>query len=190
MSGIADIYSVPESFPYSLEYREAQASACLEAAALHKAQLLAVAVKLAGSKEGGMDLFQETCLNCHDAIQHRGFAGSEFRFYLLTAIRRQHHRTQQEARRFVGLDGLEEAPISPATTDAQAHLAGQIQEELRKGFSFPDRIAFRLHVEGYSFTAIASMVGGGDESWIGRRVRRMKQHLRITFSQAWGNLLD
>ncbi len=183
-----EIYSVPESFPYSLEFREAQALACLEAAALHKDQLLAVAVKLAGSQEGGMDLFQETCLNCHDAIQHRGFAGSEFRFYLLTAIRNLHRRHHQEAQRFVGLDGIEEVPASPAPTNAHAHLAGQMHEELRQHFSFSDRIAFRLHLDGKTCQQISEHVGGGDQSWIWRRLEKMKKHLRSAFSQAWSNL--
>ena len=55
--------------------------------------LLAGARKLAGSDEGGMELFQQTLLNCHDAIQRNGFNGDRYEFYLLRTLRHAHHRS-------------------------------------------------------------------------------------------------
>ena len=84
---------MPEFPSLSEDLREAQATACLKAGETYRALLLSVARKLAGSDEGGMDLFQQTLLNCHDAIQRNGFNGDRYEFYLLRTLRHAHHRS-------------------------------------------------------------------------------------------------
>ena len=56
--------------------REAQALACLEAAEQYRSPLMAIAYKLMSPSEEAMELYQQTLLNCHDAIQRNGFAGA------------------------------------------------------------------------------------------------------------------
>jgi DNA-directed RNA polymerase specialized sigma24 family protein len=196
--------------------REAQATACLKAGETHRVLLLAVARKLAGSDEGGMDLFQQTLLNCHEAIQRHGFVGDRYEFYLLKSLRYLAYKEQREAKRWAPLpqqpmadpsdddftdgelsraEGWAQRSISPEASnaggpDALAQLADQMQEEIRARFSPADRIALRLHVQGESYRDIAALVGGGDHTWISRRVNRMKETLRETFAQAWAALAE
>lgn len=173
---------------YSVEVREAQATACLESAAKYQRELLSAAEKLTGNKEAAMELFQQTCLNCHDAIQHRGFAGTEYRFYLLTALRNLYRRGQQLERLRQGLDGLEEAPDRAPASDLRGELVDQMAAEVREKFSARQRMAMRLHLDEHSFKEISELMGGGDQSWIRRQVLKIKVHLRETFGPVWDQL--
>ncbi|MDO7846468.1 sigma factor [Hymenobacter sp. M29] len=171
---------------------ELQATACLAAAEAHQERLLSVAERLAGTPEGGMELYQEAVLRCHDMIQSKGFHGDHFEFYLLKTIRNLAFPSQQKAQ-------LRTVPLSPTlelstpateapATDAVAHLAEQVSAEAQARFGMADRVALRLHAEGYSFQQISEMTTGGDQSWIRRRVNKMKNHLRAAFGRAWANL--
>jgi RNA polymerase sigma factor (sigma-70 family) len=200
--------------------REAQATACLEAADRYRVPLLVLAQKLTGCPEEGMNLYQQTLLNCHDAIQRNGFAGERYEFYLYTSLRNQFRKQGRLASREVLLDFqlLESGSTSrndegtapwaakvnrqipepitglgaaaTPTTDPQAELAEQVMAEVREQFDMRDRVALRLHVDGMSYRDIAALVGYRDQSWVWRRVERMKATLRKTFAQAWANLLD
>ena len=193
--------------------REAQALACLEAAEQQRSPLLGIAYKLTGSSEEAMDLYQQTLLNCHDAIQRNGFAGSNYNFYLAQSLRNLYYRTCQQHQREVrvdfqqtesggsGRDDEGEAPWSAthnqvrnswekpsppgAPPSAEAQLAEQMMEEVKQQFSFRDRIALRLSIDGLSCQAIAEHIGTKDQSWVWRRLNRMKTQLRQTFQQAW-----
>ncbi|MGI4867474.1 MAG: RNA polymerase sigma factor [Janthinobacterium lividum] len=198
--------------------REEQATACLEAAEKHRGPLLALATKLAGCPEEGMNLFQQTVLDCHDAIQRNGFAGDRYEFYLYTSLRNYYHRQQKKHLRELRVDFQQvesgsssrddegpapwaakahqkrdelKASTHASTTDELAHLADQVQEELRTRFPPAHRVALRLHVAGYSCREIADMTGGNeDQSCIWRRIERMKAVVRATFRQAWEGLSE
>jgi DNA-directed RNA polymerase specialized sigma24 family protein len=171
----------------SLEIREAQATACLEVAATYQAELLKYARKLAGSDEGGMELYQQTCLNCHDAIQHRGFVGTEYRFYLVKAITRLHQRTDQMERLRQGLEGLEEAPTGGPACDTRGELVDQMLADVATHFP-AERIPLRMHLDGMSYQQIADHTGGHDQSWIRRRVEKVKTYLRTAYGHVLANL--
>ncbi|MDO7885997.1 sigma factor [Hymenobacter cheonanensis] len=202
-----------------LATREAQAIACLEAADRHRVPLLALARKLTGCPEAGMDLYQQTLLNCHDAIQRNGFAGERYQFYLYTSLRNQFRKQSQLAGREVRLDfqaleagsaGRNDEGSAPwaakavnrqlaepttglgaaPTSDPQAELAEQVMAEVRAQFSFADRIMLRLHIDGMPYRDIAAHFGQVQHTPIWRRVERMKAALRKTFAQAWANLTD
>jgi DNA-directed RNA polymerase specialized sigma24 family protein len=169
---------------------EEQATACLEAAKKHRLNLLAVAVRLAGSQEGGMDLFQQTCLNCHDAIQRNGFAGGRYEFYLLASIKNLHYKTRKQRREVALPDDYEVAePAAPAAS-GQAQLAEQLMQEVRVHFSPAERVVLRLHVDGLTTRQIAEAIGQGHHLNVWRAITRMKDHLRITFRQAWDGLVE
>lgn len=198
--------------------REAQALACLEAAEQHRTALLALAKKLTGCTEEGMELYQQTMLNCHDAIQRNGFAGDRYHFYLAQSMRNLYPRQQQQHRREIrmdfqltdsggsGRDDEGDAPwsvahskvkqswekISPpgAPASAEAQLAEQMMAEVRQEFSFADRVALRLSLDGLSCQQIADHIGTKDQSWINRRLKRIKTHLRQAFQQAWEGLAE
>lgn len=196
--------------------REEQATACLEAAERHRELLLALARKLVGCPEEGMNLFQQTVLDCHDAIQRNGFAGDRYEFYLYTSLRNHYRKQQAQHARTVRVDfqaletgssGRDDEGPAPwaakasrsqgelTTTaaplaDAYAQLAEQVQAEAAARFAPADRIALRLHVAGYNYREIAEMTGLLDYTWLFRRVQRMKATLRATFQQAWEALSE
>ena len=196
--------------------REAQATACLEAADHHRTALLGLARKLTGCPEEGMNLYQQALLNCHDAIQRNGFAGEHYYFYLSQALRnlhgrqQQHHQREQRvdfqqteaggserddegsapwaAVRSAVQDSWEHLHAAGPAPDAHAQLAEQVMEEVRQQFSFADRIALRLSLLGLSCQQIAEHIGTKDQSWVNRRLARMRAQLRHTFQQAWDAL--
>jgi RNA polymerase sigma factor (sigma-70 family) len=192
--------------------REAQACACLESAEKYRGPLLALARGLAGTDEGGRELFQQAVLNCHDAIQSRGFEGEHFQFYLRRAIKNLHYRTEKEARRYVPISFTEPAleeeheydwqgtgweqplvkllqPVAREPEhDSHDVLAGQVWAEIQARFSPADRVAFRLQLDGMSCQQIAEHIGTKDQSWVWRRLERMKAQLRETFGQAFASL--
>jgi RNA polymerase sigma factor (sigma-70 family) len=193
--------------------REAQATACLEAAERFQPQLLALATALSGSKEEGMELFQQASLNCHDAIQSGGFQGDGYTFYLRRAIKNLHYRTQKEQQRRVPISFTEPAleeeheqdwagtgwgqPLvklmqpmcqpEPAH-DERAALAEQVMSEVRERFTPADRVALRLSLGGMSCQQIAEHIGTKDQSWVWRRLDRMKATLRELFQPAFDAL--
>jgi RNA polymerase sigma factor (sigma-70 family) len=196
--------------------REAQATACLEAADQHRTALLGLARKLTGCPEEGMNLYQQTLLNCHDAIQRNGFAGEHYYFYLAQTLRNLYTRQQKQygrerrvdfqqaeaggderddegsapwaAVRGAVQDSWEHLHAAGAAPDAHAQLAEQVMEEVRQQFSFADRIALRLSLGGMSCQQIAEHIGTKDQSWVNRRLGRMRAQLRHTFQQAWDAL--
>lgn len=189
--------------------REAQATACLKAADTNRVMLLRVATKYAGSKDGGMDLYQQTLLNCHDAIQRNGFPGGEpdLKFYLLRALRTLHFaevkRNLKTVRVPVACDPapheadawpppaphpLAGTVLLPAATDGLAHLAAQLSDAVREQFP-EERVVVRLHVEGHSYKAIGEMTGR-DDSTLQRAVRRIFTALAAQFRSAYDNLSD
>jgi DNA-directed RNA polymerase specialized sigma24 family protein len=200
--------------------KEAQATACLEAAATYKEPLLALATKLAGSKEGGMDLFQDVVLNCHDAVQRNGFAGDKYQFYLRTAIHNHYKRTKRRESRTVPMDfgallaqqdydTQEREPgrspelrewdrtIGQALAGSEQFapqdalpLAKQIQQEITERFSFTDRVLWRLHIDGMPARDIAAHMQRTDHTGVWRRIDKMKDYLRETFQQAWDALAE
>jgi DNA-directed RNA polymerase specialized sigma24 family protein len=193
--------------------REEQAMACLEAAEQYRAPLLALATKLTGNAEEGMDLFQQTVLNCHDAIQRNGFAGERYQFYLLSSLRNQFNRSKRRGGREVQVDfqaiestssarndegpapwaakvrrqgvDLNRAPVPTPPADAHAHLAEQILAEAKQQFSYADRVLLRLHLDEVPTREIVQLTGYGEHTGIWRRLEKMKEHLRETFQQAW-----
>jgi DNA-directed RNA polymerase specialized sigma24 family protein len=194
--------------------REEQACACLEAAEYYQEPLLALAVKLAGNREDGMDLFQQVVLNCHDAIQRNGFAGDKYQFYLRTALHNHYKRQKQRGWREVPVDfqqvptgsadrndehevpwaakGFQtaehlRAALAAEQTPADSHdyLAAQVQEEITRVFNFTDRVLWRLHVDGLPAREIAAHLQKGDHTSVWRRLDKMKDYLRATFQQAW-----
>lgn len=197
--------------------REEQATACLEAAERHREPLLGLARKLTGCPEEGMELYQQTVLNCHDAIQRSGFAGDRYHFYLAQSLRHLHTRGLRRNDREIrmdfqftdsggyGRDDEGDAPWSSAhdkvkkaweeastlvAPHAEAQLAEQVMAEVRQQFSFADRIALRLSIDGLSCQQIAEHIGTKDQSWVWRRLQKMKAQLRQTFQQAWDGLAD
>ncbi len=187
------------------DIREQQAYDCLEAAERHRVSLLAVATRLAGSTEGGMDLFQQTCLNCHDAIQRNGFAGGRYEFYLLTSIKNLHYKEAKERQRMVRWDfsadsdayyesgnAKTQAVVTAARLtppepelDERAELAEQVMSEVKEVFSANDRVVLRLHADGLNARQIAEALGGGDRTWMHRRIKKLKDYLRQQFLQSW-----
>ncbi|MGI4834615.1 MAG: RNA polymerase sigma factor [Janthinobacterium lividum] len=177
----------------TLAEKESQADACLEVAERYQPQLLALAVKLAGSREGGMDLFQQSLLNCHDAIQRHGFEGERYEFYLRASIKNLHYKETRTQRRISYLEPEAEALPVAAEPDQGAHaqLAEQVAAEARRRFSEHDRLLLRLHADGYSCQEIAALTGSSqDRRRIWERLDWMKQSLRETFAQAWQGLRE
>jgi RNA polymerase sigma factor (sigma-70 family) len=175
--------------------REAQATACLEAAEKHRLNLLAVACRYAGSEEAGMDLFQQVVLDCHDAIQRNGFAGNRYEFYLLAAIKNASRKEAKRQQRFTEYQPDKAETIAPAapSSDALAVLGEQVMAEVRSNYSPADRLALRLHIDGYSCQEIAELTGKPGEQarkWIWRRLDNMKASLRATFQPHWDNLAE
>ena len=66
-----------------------------------------------------MDLFQQTVLNCHDAIQRHGFHGDRYEFYLLKSLRYLAYREAKVAKRWAPLSdwhqghGQDAGPAGP-----------------------------------------------------------------------------
>lgn len=204
----------------SADTREEQATACLEAAERHREPLLALATKLAGCPEEGMELFQQAVLNCHDAIQRNGFAGERYEFYLYTSLRnyflkQQRHQSRERRVDFQQAESGsstrdDEGPAPwvakarssweelstltaarPASSlDPHAQLAEQVMAEVQQQFSWADRVALRLSLDGLSCQQIAEHIGKKDQSYVWRRLQRMKEQLRQTFQQAWEALAD
>jgi DNA-directed RNA polymerase specialized sigma24 family protein len=199
--------------------REEQATACLEAASIYKDLLLALATKLTGNAEDGMDLFQQVSLNCHDAIRRTGFEGDKYHFYLRAAMHNHFKRSKQRGGREISYDfqGVMtysqtrhdegDAPwaaktgelgrnIAAATSlgvgleshDAHAYLAEQVMSEVRAAFGDGDRVALRLHIDGYSTREIAILTGKPEHTTVWRRLEKMKDYLREKFQQAWDSL--
>lgn len=191
--------------------REAQATACLDAAEKYREPLLALATCLSGSREEGMELFQQASLSCHDAIQTGGFRGDGYNFYLRRAIKNLHYRTQREQARRVPLPyeqgGAlpEELPgdwdidsqerhqrqewvAAEAPEAAYTQLAEQVMAEAQRRFPFADRIALRLSLGGMSCQQIAEHIGTKDQSWVWRRLARMKAELKQLFQVAYDTL--
>lgn len=167
----------------------AQALACLEAADTHRRPLLRLASGLTGSADAGKDLYQQTLLNCHDAIQRKGFTGTDYAPYLSRALRQAHYRRDTAARRFTSLPDYYEAVQEVETDDESRHrFAEQVAAAAQAQFAMPDRLMLRLHLEGESYRDISALVGGGDYSWIRRRLEKMKTQLRAAFGQAWSEL--
>lgn len=184
--------------------REAQACACLAAAEKYLPQLVAMGTALSGSKEAGMELYQQATLSCHDAIQAHGFQGDHYAFYLRRAIRNLHYRTVKEQQRHVTLVPEQATPTAEELPDewqidaveqnrrqqwyaenapdvAYTQLAEQVMEKVRQDFTFADRVALRLSLGGMSCQQIAEHIGTKDQSWVWRRLDRMKAHLRKLF---------
>lgn len=195
---------------------EAQATACLLAGTHHRARLLAVATQLTGCPEQGMDLFQQNLLNCHDAIQRRGFAGERYEFYLLASLKRLHYRQQKVTQRtrptdFQACQNYEDGylgeevatlaalftpgehlplPLGESPQSERQQLAEQVAAEVRARLSFTDRLLLRLHADGYSGQEIVGLTGAADRFRVRRALDRLKAQLRATFGQAWHALLD
>ena len=154
-----------EKTPQQLAIWNAQALDCLQAADGQRRPLLRYATKLAGSAEQGMELYQQTLLNCHDAIQRGGYTGEDYGPYLFQALRYAHYRQDNAARRVSSLpdnyDAVQEA--GPSADELHA-FAEQIATDVRARFNWADRIAFRLHLDGYTFQQIADLTGGGNQS--------------------------
>jgi DNA-directed RNA polymerase specialized sigma24 family protein len=203
-----------------LDIREAQAVALLESAETYRNYLLPLACKLTGSDEAGMDLYQQTLLNCHDTIQRNGFAGDKYHFYLYTSLKNAFKKDSRRRARLVHVDfqsvesgsssrddegnapwaakawrqldstGLNLSKLTAPGADPTVDLAEQVMESVREQFSFVDRIALRLHIDGMSFRDIALHLGRGEQTTFWRRVERMKAQLRQTFQQAYDSLID
>jgi RNA polymerase sigma factor (sigma-70 family) len=178
-----------------LATREEQATACLEAAEKHQVLLLRVARHLAGNDEDGMELYQQALLNCHDAIRRNdnGFTGDRYEFYLLASIKNLYFKETKKKRRFTEFKPEEAETISPAgpSSDALGQLAEQVMAEVKAKFSPADRLALRLHVDGYSCQEIAELTGTPGEQarkWIWRKLDNMKAALRETFKEHWESL--
>lgn len=113
---------MPErSFP-SEDLLEALVTARLEADVTCRGLLLAVARKLAGSDEDGVELFQQTPLNYHDTIQRNGFNGDRCEFYLLRTLRRTHHRSVFVRGRDGRQDGGHEIPFDFSSIECFSEL--------------------------------------------------------------------
>ena len=168
--------------------REAQATACLEVAARLREPLLALATKLAGNEAAGMELYQQTLLQCHDAIQHNGFAGDRYEFYLRKALKNQQRREFSRQARTEPLPAELPHLLPSPVEDARACLGEQVMAEAQQRFGPADRVALRLSLEGYSCQQIADMIGKRDQSWVWRRIERMKETLREIFQQGWDAL--
>jgi len=174
---------------------EAQAARCLEVAAAHKSHLLDVATKVMGAPERGWDLYADTLLNCHDAIQSGGFEGDgrevNYLNYLRFAI---HHNGKAERGRSSRYQPLPHRLGQAADDDAgtcaesRAHLATQISIAVREKFPARDGQALELHLKGYTLHQISEMTEGGHYSRIHRRLTRMKQQLSESFGPIWNTL--
>jgi len=190
---------------------EQQATACLAAAEKYQLQLVALGVRLSGSPEQGMELFQQASLNCHDAIQSNGFRGDAYHFYLRTAIRNLHYYNEREKLRQVTLpdEGSgtlpEELPgeWEPDVTERQhraqwfasnppapeyTQLAERVMTEAKARFSYADRVALRLWLDGMSCREIAELIGTKDRTWVWRRLAKMRRELRTLFQPAFDAL--
>jgi DNA-directed RNA polymerase specialized sigma24 family protein len=136
---------------------EAQAAACLRAADTHRTALLRLARGLAGSAEDGMDLYQQTLLNCHDAIQRKGFAGTNYVAYLYQAIRQTQYRRNAAARRLTGLpDHYDAALAAEPDGEARQQFAEQVAAGARELFPVRDRVVLRLHLEATATSPASS----------------------------------
>jgi RNA polymerase sigma factor (sigma-70 family) len=192
---------------------EAQATACLQVAEKYRPHLLALAVGLSGSKEEGHELYQQATLNCHDAIQAGGFQGDGYNFYLRRAIKNLHYRNEREKQRLVPFTFAEPTVLNeelPSEWEvdnqekmhrqqwlaanvpeaAYTQLAEQVMAEAQARFSFADRVALRLSLDGMSCQQIAEHIGTKDQSWVWRRLKRMKEQLRETFQSAFDALSE
>lgn len=173
------------------EDKELQAMECLRVGAAERGLLLALAAKLAGNAEDGMDLYQQSLLDCHDAIQRLGFRGSNYKFYILQSIKWLNVERQRAAGKLLPLEEGEcGGAFAPApAVDALAALAAEVESELLASYP-PDAVAaFRLHVAGHTYREIETLMGPGHEfSWVRRKIIKMKDALRETFGQTWANL--
>jgi DNA-directed RNA polymerase specialized sigma24 family protein len=169
---------------------EAQATELLRIGgeAATRTQLLRYALKLCGDPDTANDYYQQALLDGHDAIQHRGFAGSrdvDYKFYLMGAIKSKHAAEVRRKSRLAPLtqrlmEGPEQVPRHHAH-HRQEHLAAQVAREIEE---HPDRVLFRLSVDGYSSRQIETLTG---RPWrtVARRVAQLKEQLRQTFAPKW-----
>ena len=175
--------------PYE-EEKELQASECLRVGAAERGLLLALATRLAGNAQDGENLYQQTLLDCHDAIQRKGFNGSNYKFYILQSIKWLNVEHQRAAGRLAPLNERSEASRATApapTDDALATLAAEVEQEIESRYSPADAAAFRLHVAGSTYREIEQLTGT-EFSWVRRRIVKMKESLRATFAQTYQNL--
>jgi DNA-directed RNA polymerase specialized sigma24 family protein len=84
-------------------------------------------------------------------------------------------------------DHYDAAPADEPDPEARQQFAEQVAAGARDLFPVRDRVVLRLHLEGESYRDIAGLVGG-DFTWIGKRVEKMKARLRTAFGQAWAEL--
>lgn len=174
------------------EEREAQAAECLRVGAAERGLLLSLAVKLAGNAEDGHDLYTQSLMDCHDAIQRLGFLGSNYKFYIVQAIKWLNVEQRRKAGKLTALEAAEayDRTLQGAPAeDGLAALAADVETELASNYSAADVNAFRLHVAGSTYREIGQLMGK-DFSWIRRTVVKMKDSLRQTFGQAWANISE
>lgn len=172
------------------EENDSKATECLRVGAAERGLLLAVATRLAGNAEDGMNLYQQSLLDCHDAIQKLGFSGGNYKFYILQAIKWLNVEQQRAAGRFCLLEASEEldGATGPAPLeDGLATLAADVEREIERRYSPADVAAFRLHVAGSTYREIEQLTGR-EFSWVRRRIVKMKEFLRATFAQTYNNL--
>lgn len=170
--------------------KEQQATECLRAGAAERGLLLALATKLAGNAEDGEDLYQQSLLDCHDAIQRKGFVGTNYKFYILQSIKWGNVERQRAAQRLTSFDGAalgDQQLTSAPQVDALAALAAEVEQELTAEFAPADVAAFRLHVAGHTYREMEQLTGR-NYTWLSRKVNKMKEALRTTFAQTWANL--
>lgn len=192
--------------------REAQATACLQAAERFQPQLLALALRLTGNEPDAMDLFQQSALDCHDAIQSNGFEGDRYEFYLRRAIHTLYYKKSRnrtvaidfQERLAADIDDAPEGewgdefytkearPFAVAAMDEAgvSHLAEQMMEEVRARFTPAERVVLRLHMNGESSRDIADLTGMTNHLAAWRLLERLKGQLRSTFRQAWDSLTE
>jgi DNA-directed RNA polymerase specialized sigma24 family protein len=146
------------------EEKDLQALECLRVGAANRGLLLALATRLAGNAEDGMDLYQQSLLDCHDAVQKLGFTGSNYKFYIMQAIKWLAVERSKERQRRAGL-----------------FVAVETAEQL-DGATAPAPVEDALSV-------LAELMGPGNEfSWVRRKVLDVKNYLRGTFGQAYNSL--
>jgi hypothetical protein len=192
------------------------ATECLRIAAAERGFLLGSATTLGGSAEAGHDLYTQALLDCHDAIQRKGFVGTNYKFYLLQAIKWGNAARRRKQARLVPLVDVESrtydevdfefqdaAGAFPVPTrerqvygppggapdaDSGDELAASINAHLAT-YSTQLATAFRLHAAGNSYREIETLLGAGNEfSWVRRKVVKIKAELRRRFGADWVNL--
>jgi DNA-directed RNA polymerase specialized sigma24 family protein len=151
-----------------------------------RSQLLAYARKVAGEVEGE-DLLQQAMLDAHDAVQARGISGnleSDYRFFMLTIIKRRWVDEQRRAGRLAPLPDSVEEWAGEVEADPRAHLAEQVAKFVAEEAAPEDRLALRLSAEGYSTREIEKLTGRPNRT-VARGIERLKLFVKANFSQSW-----